>query len=95
LSTILHHSLTETFGDGTTPLPDRGPYQNVPGGYTTDQSNPAQVVLNLAGVPSSNVPDIINFMAFSAQSQMHLNANGLCYVKGQNAADPFFNPNIP
>jgi hypothetical protein len=95
LSTILHHSLTETFGDGTTPLPDRGPYQNVPGGYTTDQANPAQVVLNLAGVPSSNVPDIINFMAFSAQSQMHLNANGLCYVKGQNAADPFFNPNIP
>jgi hypothetical protein len=93
LTTILHHPLQATFSDGTA-LPDRGPYQNVPGGYTTDQGNPAQVVFNIAGVTSSNVPDLVNFMAFSAQSQMHLNANGLCYSKGQNAVDPFFNPNI-
>jgi hypothetical protein len=44
------------------------------------------------GLPTANAPDMINFMAFSAQSQMHLNANGLCYVVGQQ--DPFFNPNI-
>jgi hypothetical protein len=91
---LLKKPLATAFGDGTTPLPDRGPYQNVPGGYTTDQANPSQYTLNLNGLPPANAPDMINFMAFSAQSQMHLNANGLCYVVGQHAADPFFNPNI-
>jgi hypothetical protein len=33
-------------------------------------------------------------MAFSAQSQTHLNANGLCYIVGQNASDPFYHPVI-
>jgi hypothetical protein len=94
LTTILHKPLATTFSDGT-PLPDRGPYQNVPGGYVTDQANPSQFTLNLNGLPPANAPDMINFMAFSAQSQMHLNANGLCYVVGQNAADPFFSPKIP
>jgi hypothetical protein len=36
----------------------------------------------------------VQFMAFSAQSQMHLNAQGLCYIKGQNPADPFYAPNV-
>jgi hypothetical protein len=90
---LLGKPLATTFKDGT-PLPDRAPYQNVPGGYTTDQANPSQYTLNLNGLPSVNAPDMINFMAFSAQSQMHLNANGLCYVVGQHAADPFYTPNI-
>jgi hypothetical protein len=94
LTTILHKPLATTFSDGT-PLPDRGPYQNVPGGYTTDQANPAQFTLSLNGLPQANAPDMINFMAFSAQSQMHLNANGLCYTVGQNASDPFFSPKVP
>jgi len=85
--------LATTFSDGA-PLPDRAPYQSIPGGYTTDQANPSQFTLNLNGLPSANAPDMINFMAFSAQSQMHLNADGLCYVVGQNAADPFYKPNI-
>jgi len=34
------------------------------------------------------------FMAFSAQSQSHLNAQGLCYIVGQNASDPYFRPMI-
>lgn len=93
LTKILHRPLALTFADGT-PLPDRGPYQNVPGGYTTDQANPSQITLNLNGLPSANAPDVINFMAFSAQSQMHLNANGICYVVGQHAADPFYSPGI-
>jgi hypothetical protein len=33
-------------------------------------------------------------MAFSAQAQNHLNANGLCYVNGQNASDPFYVPDV-
>jgi hypothetical protein len=92
LTTILHKPLATTFSDGT-PLPDRGQYQNP--AYTTDQANPSQFTLNLNGLPPANAPDMINFMAFSAQSQMHLNANGLCYVVGQNASDPFFKPNVP
>jgi hypothetical protein len=93
LTKILHRPLALTFSDGT-PIPDRAIYQNVPGGYTTDQSNPSQVTLNLNGLPSGDAPDIINFMAFSAQSQMHLNANGICYVAGQHSADPFYSPGI-
>jgi hypothetical protein len=92
LTTILHRPLALTFADGT-PLPDRGPNQNST--FISDQANPSQTVLNLHGLPSANAPDIISFMAFSAQSQMHLNANGLCYVVGQHSADPFFTPNIP
>ena len=91
LRTIAVKSLATTFADGT-PLPDRGPIQNVPGGYNSNQSNPNQVTLNLNGVPASNLPGIANFMAFSAQSQMHLNADGLCYIVGQQAADPYYSP---
>ncbi len=95
LTTILHHPLALTFADGTK-LPDRGPNQPNNPAFVSDQADPSQNILNLNGLPSANAPDIINFMAFSAQSQMHLNANGLCYVVGQHAADPggFFNPNI-
>ena len=75
-------------------MPDRAPVQSVPGGYTTDQSNPAQVTLGLNGVPASTLRGIGDFMAFSAQSQMHLNADGLCYIVGQNAADPFYVPAV-
>jgi hypothetical protein len=85
--------LATTFSDGLA-LPDRGPYQNIPGGYTSDQANPLQFMLNLNTLPLANAPDMINFMAFSAQSQMHLNADGLCYVVGQHDGDPFYTPNI-
>jgi len=53
------------------------------------------VSLDLNGVPAPNLPGIANFMAFSAQSQMHLNADGLCYVVGQEASDPYYVPGIP
>jgi hypothetical protein len=93
LTTILHKPLATTFSDGT-PLPDRGPYQGT--SYTTsDQADPTKFTLNRNGLLPDNAPDMINFMAFSDQSQMHLNADGLCYVVGQNASDPFFKPNIP
>jgi hypothetical protein len=92
LTTILHKPLVTTFNDGL-PLPDRGPYQTA--GYVSNQANPSQLVLNLNQLPSVNAPDMINFMAFSAQSQMHLNADGLCYVVGQNVSDPYYKPNIP
>jgi len=82
-----------TFGDGT-PIPDRSIYLPQPAGYATDQANPAQVTLNLNGVPAANLPGIADFMAFSAQSQMHLNANGLCYIVGQQASDPYYLPNL-
>jgi hypothetical protein len=49
---------------------------------------------DLNGVPASDISGLANFMAFSAQSQTHLNANGLCYIKGQNASDPFYMPNV-
>ena len=39
----------------------------------------------------SSYPD---FMEFSVQSQTHLNAQGICYIEGQHAADPFFTPNV-
>ena len=52
------------------------------------------VTLDLNGVPAANIKGIANFMAFSAQAQNHLNANGLCYVNGQNASDPFYVPNV-
>jgi hypothetical protein len=93
LTTILHKPLATTFNDGT-PLPDRGPYQGNPNYTTSNQANPNQVVLNLNGLPPANAPDMINFMAFSGQSQMHLNADGLCYVVGLNSTDPYYKPNI-
>ena len=84
--------LATTFGDGT-PLPDRAPYLDNPTGtFTSDQTNPSQVTLDLNGVPASNISGLSAFMAFSAQSQTHLNANGLCYIVGQNASDPFYHP---
>jgi hypothetical protein len=96
------HLLT-TFADGS-PLPDRSPYQpnpspNVTGSVTNDtQTNPLQVTMNLNGVTapdgSAFPDDLVQFMAFSAQSQMHLNAQGLCYIKGQNPADPYYAPNV-
>jgi hypothetical protein len=86
--------IATTFADGT-PLPDRAPYLNNPTGtFTSDQANPAQVTLNLNGVTASNIAGLSNFMAFSAQSQTHLNANGLCYIVGQNASDPFYMPDV-
>ena len=84
--------LAATFADGT-PLPDRAPFQVT--AVPTDQTNPHQVSLDLNGVPAPNLPGIANFMAFSAQSQMHLNADGLCYVVGQEASDPYYVPGIP
>ena len=88
----LDKPLSTTFADGT-PLPDRAPYQNVPGGYTSDQSNPAQVVLETSGV--STVKNLADFLAFSNQSEMHLNADGLCYMVGQYPRDPYFSPGLP
>jgi hypothetical protein len=86
--------LATTFADGT-PLPDRAPYLNNPAGtFTSDQANPDQVTLDLNGVTASNISGLSAFMAFSAQSQTHLNANGLCYIVGQNASDPFYTPVI-
>ena len=95
--TTLHHPLSALFNDGVTPIPDRTPLQNPPtGSYTPGEgASNGNIAFDTNGVPAANVPDIIDFMAFSAQSQMHLNANGLCYVVGQNASDPFFNPSVP
>lgn len=94
LRTLGSKPLAATFSDGT-PLPDRGPYQSVPGGYACGGTRPcAQVTMNLNGVPAGNTPGLANFMAFSAQSQMHLNADGLCYDVGQHASDPYFTPGI-
>ena len=94
LGTLADKPLATTFGDGT-PLPDRAPYLNNPTGtFTSDQTNPSQVTLDLNGVTASDISGLSAFMAFSAQSQTHLNANGLCYIVGQNASDPFYMPMI-
>jgi hypothetical protein len=94
LGSLADKPLATTFGDGT-PLPDRAPYLTNPTGtFTSDQTNPSQVTLDLDGVPASNISGVSAFMAFSAQSQTHLNANGLCYIVGQNASDPFYDPMI-
>ena len=93
LRTLGSKPLAATFSDGT-PLPDRGPVQT--SGYQCGGERPcAQVTMNLNGVPSGNVPGLANFIAFSSQTQMHLNADGLCYDTGQHPADPFFAPGIP
>jgi hypothetical protein len=103
LNTFHTQHLLTTFADGT-PLPDRAPYEPNPSpnaaAVTSDdaQPNPLQVTLNLNGVTapdgSAFPDDIVQFMAFSAQSQMHLNAQGLCYIKGQNPADPYYAPRV-
>jgi hypothetical protein len=94
LGTLADKPLATTFGDGT-PLPDRAPYLTNPAGmFTSDQTNPSQVTLDINGVPASDISGLSAFMAFSAQSQTHLNANGLCYIVGQNASDPFYQPTI-
>jgi hypothetical protein len=92
-----------TFANGVTSLPDRAPYQaqtgcsNAPPPFTCtsdpDDVGCSQVVLNLNGTTglTNSLPV---FMAFSAQSQSHLNAQGLCYVVGQHANDPYFSPVI-
>ncbi len=103
LNTFHSQHLLAVFADGT-PLPDRAPYQPNPspnaGANTPDdvQPNPLQITFNLNGVTapdgSAFPDDLVQFMAFSAQSQMHLNAQGLCYIKGQNPADPYYAPNV-
>lgn len=94
LRTLADKPLATTFRDGT-PLPDRAPHLvNPTGTFTSDQTDPGHVTLDLNGVPAANIKGIADFMAFSAQSQTHLNADGLCYVKGQNASDPFYVPNV-
>jgi len=95
--------LQTTFADGTTPLPDRAPFQlqpNCPNAAPINQStndetgDGLQVILNVNG--TSGLTNAMNvFMAFSAQSQSHLNAQGLCYVVGQHANDPYFSPQVP
>ena len=103
LNTFHTQHLLTTFADGT-PLPDRAPFEpnpspNAAPANTNDaQPNPLQVTMNLNGVTapdgSAFPDDLVQFMAFSAQSQMHLNAQGLCYIKGQNPADPYYAPNV-
>jgi hypothetical protein len=103
LNTFHSQHLLAVFADGT-PLPDRAPFQpntsaNATGVISDDaQPNPLQVTMNLNGVTapdgSAFPDDLVQFMAFSAQSQMHLNAQGLCYIKGQNPADPFYTPKV-
>ena len=84
--------LAATFADGA-PLPDRGPVISGAAGFTSDQADPSQVVLDTNGV--TTVDDLAKFMVFAAQSQMHLNADGECDIKGQQASDPYFQPQIP
>ena len=88
----LDHSRVATFADGT-PLPDRAP--QVTPGFVSDQPDPTQVILALNGVPARDVANLADFLAFSAQSQMHLNADGLCYITGQHAPDPYYSPGLP
>ena len=103
LNTFHSQHLLAVFADGS-PLPDRAPYEPNPspnaGANTPDdvQPNPLQVTFNLNGVSKPDgtafPDDLVQFMAFSAQSQMHLNAQGLCYIKGQNPADPYYAPMV-
>jgi hypothetical protein len=88
----LNHPLATTFADGT-PLPDRAP--SVTPGFSSDQADPTQVTLALNGVPATDIKNLSDFMAFSAQSQMHMNADGLCFIVGQHATDPYYSPGLP
>jgi hypothetical protein len=90
LRTLGSKPLAATFADGS-PLPDRGPFQTTT--YACGGTRPcAQVTLNLNGV--TTVPGLANFIAFSSQSQMHMNADGLCYDVGQHSSDPFYAPGL-
>ncbi len=89
-----------TFGNASlTPLPDRAPYQLQPTCTNAVPPNNdgtgdgTQVILNQNGT-TGLTNSMAVFMAFSAQSQSHLNAQGLCYVVGQHANDPYFSPII-
>lgn len=93
LRTLANKPLATTFADGT-PLPDRGQFQNPATACDTPGRPCAQVTMNLNGVPADRAPGLGNFMAFSAQSQMHLNSDGLCYDVGQHAPDPYFTPGL-
>jgi hypothetical protein len=103
LNTFHSQHLLTTFADGM-PLPDRAPFQPNPspnaGANTSQDSqpNPLQVTMSLNGVTapdgSAFPDDLVQFMAFSAQSQMHLNAQGLCYIKGQSPSDPYYAPKV-
>lgn len=84
-------SLAATFADGT-PMPDRAP--QVTAGFVTNQADPTRLTLGLNGVPAAQIKGLSDFMAFSAQASMHMNADGLCYNVGQHAADPFFTPRV-
>jgi hypothetical protein len=109
INNLTGQHLATTFADGT-PLPDRGPYMQGPPGYSfvSDMTTPPAIGANCIGNPCSDEvimsvntdgPDIPptdypDFMEFSVQSQTHLNAQGICYIEGQHAADPYFNPNV-
>jgi hypothetical protein len=104
INDLTEQRLATTFSDGT-PLPDRGPYMTGNGlPFTSDMSPPAigcdggcgqgQVIMNTNGVPTVSPTRYPDFMVFSVQSQMHLNAQGICYIVGQHASDPFFTPNV-
>ena len=91
-------TIATTFSNGDR-LPDRAPYQpnSSPNAtpvdqYTSDGTGDGlQVILNVnatTGLPNQ----MTDFMIFSAQSQSHLNAQGLCYIDGQHANDPYFEP---
>jgi hypothetical protein len=94
INNLTGQGLATTFSDGT-PLPDRGPYMSGNGlPFTSDMSPPDyQVIMNSAGVNTVLSSDYPGFMEFSVQSQMHLNAQGLCYIIGQHSSDPYFTPN--
>ncbi len=89
--------LQAIFSDGTR-LPDRAPFQVNPSPNAGPIGNDGtgdgtQIILNRNG--TTGLSDALSaFMAFSAQSQSHLNAQGLCDILGQNAGDPFFSPLI-
>jgi len=92
---VLTNTLAATFSDGT-PLPDRAPYPTATAScYVSNQPNPNQVHLGLNGVPATVITNLADFMAFSAQAQMHMNADGLCYNVGQHVSDPWYAPGLP
>src|SRR5581483_3881537 len=76
-------TLEATFSDGLK-LPDRAPFEPNPSpnaGQPGDDGtgDGTQIILNVNG--TTGLGDAMNaFMAFSAQSQSHLNAQGLCYI---------------
>ena len=80
-------------------MPDRGPVQPTKDCYDSSfQPNPTQLTFHLSGsaglVPATVVKNLADFMAFSGQSQTHLNADGLVTTPG-DANDPFYVPGLP